>query len=93
MRLLSREKEGASCPISPRRRSPRNAKNKHGRGKCPVEVGKTYEMDIVEMSPRKEGIGRVKEFSIFVRNVKLGDHIAVRITKLDSVSADAEKIT
>ena len=56
-------------------------------------MDKTYEVDIMEMSPRGEGIARVKGFSIFVRNVKLGDHVTVRITKLDSVSADAEKTT
>jgi predicted RNA-binding protein with TRAM domain len=43
------------------------------------------------MSPRREGIARIKGFSIFVPNAKLGEHVTVRITHLDSVSADAEK--
>ncbi len=84
--------KGESCPISPRKRTPRNAKNKRGRGDCPVEMGKTYEVDIFETTPRGEGIGRVKGFSVFVPNAKIGEHLTVKITSLDSVSADAEKV-
>jgi predicted RNA-binding protein with TRAM domain len=49
-------------------------------------------VDIFETTPRGEGIARVKGFSVFVPDVKIGDHVTVRITRLDSVSADAEKI-
>jgi predicted RNA-binding protein with TRAM domain len=42
------------------------------------------------MSPNGEGIASVKGFPVFVGNVKLGDHVKVKITNLDSVSADAE---
>ena len=45
------------------------------------------------MSPRGEGIARIVRFPIFVPNAKLGEHLTVRITNLDSVSADAEKTT
>lgn len=81
-------------PITPSKRAPRNAKNKRGRSAdCPVEVGNTYEIDITETSPNGEGVARVKGFLIFVRNAKPGDHLKVKIANLDSVSADAEKIT
>jgi len=80
---------GRETLISPRKRSPRNAKNKR-RADCPVIIGKDYEVDISEMSPNGEGIARVKGFMVFVGNVKLGDHVKVKITHLDSVSADAE---
>ena len=43
------------------------------------------------MSPRGEGIARVKGFSIFVPDAKLGEKVTVIIKNLDSVSADAEK--
>ena len=76
--------------MSPRKRSPRNAKNKRGRGNCPVIVGKEYEVDISQMSPRGEGIARVKGVLVFIGNVKLGDHVKVKITNLDSVSAYGE---
>lgn len=76
--------------ISPRKRTPRNAKNKRGRGECPVTLGNEYEVDISEMSPTGEGIARVKGFMVCVANAKLGDHVKVKITYLDSVSADAQ---
>ena len=43
------------------------------------------------MSPRGEGIARITRFPIFIPNAKLGEHVTVKITNLDSVSADAEK--
>jgi predicted RNA-binding protein with TRAM domain len=78
--------------MSPKKRSPRNAKNKRGRGieNLPVELGKEYEVDVTETSPKGEGIARIKGFSIFIANAKVGDHIKVRVKSLDSVCADAE---
>jgi predicted RNA-binding protein with TRAM domain len=78
--------------MSPKKRSPRNAKSKRGRGfdNPPVELGKEYEVDITETSPIGEGIARIKGFSIFIVNAKLGDHVKVKVNRLDSVCADAE---
>jgi predicted RNA-binding protein with TRAM domain len=45
------------------------------------------------MSPRGEGIARFHGFTIFIPNAKLGEHLTVKITNLDSVSADAQKTT
>ena len=42
------------------------------------------------MSPNGEGIASVKGFPVFVANVKLGDHVKVKITNLDSFGAYAE---
>lgn len=80
--------------MSPKKRSPRNAKNKRGRGidDLPVKLGKEYEVDITEMTPNGEGIARIKGFLIFIPNKKPGDHANVKITRLDSVSADAETV-
>jgi predicted RNA-binding protein with TRAM domain len=79
------------CQISPSKRSPRNAKNKRGRGveSCPVELGQEYEVDITEMSPDGEGIARIRGFLIFVDDAKSGDHVKVRITTTGAMSADA----
>lgn len=79
--------------MSPKKRSPRNAKNKRGRDNCPVMVGKEYDVDITGMSPNGEGIARINGFVIFVANAKLGVHAKVRIKSLDSVSADAELVS
>jgi predicted RNA-binding protein with TRAM domain len=45
------------------------------------------------MTPNGEGVARIKGFLIFVGNAKPRDHIKVKITKLDSVSADAQIAT
>jgi predicted RNA-binding protein with TRAM domain len=42
------------------------------------------------MSPNGEGIASVKGFMVFISNVKLGDHVKVKITSIDSGCADAE---
>ena len=78
--------------MSPKKRSPRNAKSKRGRGidNLPVELGKEYEVEVTETSPNGEGIARVRGFLIFIGNAKPGDHVKVKITGLNTVCADAE---
>jgi len=64
----------------------------HGKGfkRCPVEMGKEYEVDITETSPQGEGIARILGFVIFVSNAKPGDHVRIKITKIGDVTAKAE---
>ncbi|HEX9863285.1 MAG TPA: TRAM domain-containing protein [Candidatus Bathyarchaeia archaeon] len=42
------------------------------------------------MSPNGEGMATVKGFMVFIGNVKLGDHVKVKITSINSGCADAE---
>ena len=86
-------KETRERSISPKKRSPRNAKNKRRAMNCPVVIGNEYEVEITEMMPNGEGLASIKGFWIFVPNVKVGDKKKVRITTIDSVSADAEVIS
>jgi len=81
--------------MSPRKRSPRNAKSKRGRGvgNSPVEIGKEYEVDIAEASPQGEGIARIRGFLVFVSNAKPGDHVRIRITTSGPIAASAEIVT
>ena len=75
------------CP----KRPPRNAKNKRGRSADkPVELGKEYEVDITEINPDGEGLARIKDYLIFIRGAKVGEHLTVRITKVGSMNADAQ---
>ena len=76
--------------IRPKKRSPRNAKNKRRREGCPVAIGNEYEVEITEIMPNGEGLAAIKGFWIFVPNVKVGDKVKVKVTTVDSVSADAE---
>jgi predicted RNA-binding protein with TRAM domain len=64
----------------------------HGKGfkRCPVEMGKEYEVDITEMSQRGEGIAKIQGFVIFVANAKPGDQLRIRITKIGGMAANAE---
>jgi predicted RNA-binding protein with TRAM domain len=64
----------------------------HGKGfkRCPVEMGKEYEVDVTEMSRREEGIAKIQGFVIFIANAKPGDHVKIKITRIGSMSANAE---
>jgi predicted RNA-binding protein with TRAM domain len=56
-------------------------------------VGKDYEVDITETSPNGEGVARIKGYLIFVGNAKPGDHLRVKVTKIDAMSGEAEIAT
>jgi predicted RNA-binding protein with TRAM domain len=64
----------------------------HGKGfkRCPVEMGKEYEVDVTEMSRQEEGIAKIQGFVIFVADAKLGDHVRIKITRIGGMSANAE---
>jgi predicted RNA-binding protein with TRAM domain len=66
----------------------------HGKGfkRCPVEMGKEYEVDVTEMSCQEEGIARIQGFVIFVPNAKPGDHMKIKITKIGGMTANAELV-
>ena len=53
-------------------------------------MGEEYEVEISQISPHGEGIARVKGFLVFISNARRGDHVKVKITNVDSVSAYAE---
>jgi predicted RNA-binding protein with TRAM domain len=61
--------------------------------KAPVEMGKVYEADIVEMSQRGDaGVAKIQGFVIFVSNAKPGDHVKFKITKIGRRYATAEVV-
>ena len=66
----------------------------HGKGfkRCPVEMGKEYEVDVTEMSRQEEGIARIQGFVIFVANAKPGDRVKIKITKIGGMTANAELV-
>ena len=66
----------------------------HGKGfkRCPVEMGKEYEVDITEMSRQEEGIARIQGFVILIPNAKPGDHVKIRITRIGGMAANAEVV-
>ncbi|MGD0645860.1 MAG: TRAM domain-containing protein [Candidatus Bathyarchaeia archaeon] len=93
VRYIVKCKKRGRCLFSPKKRAPRNAKNRRGKGiDYPFEIGEEYEVDIVDMSPNGEGIAKIKGFPIFIGNAKLNEHLKIKITKLVSGCADAQII-
>ena len=66
----------------------------HGKGakRYPVAVGEELEVDIVECSPKNEGIARVQGFVLHVADAKLGEHVKIKITRVGGTTAEAEII-
>ncbi len=68
-------------------------RNKRFSYKAPVEMGKVYETDIVEMSQRGDaGVAKIQGFVIFVSDAKIGDHVKFKITKVGRRYATAEAV-
>ncbi|MCL4364977.1 MAG: TRAM domain-containing protein [Candidatus Marsarchaeota archaeon] len=59
-----------------------------------LEVGATYDLRIAAKDPRGEGIGRINDVVVFVKNTKsrLGKTYRVRITNMHKTFAYAEPI-
>lgn len=55
----------------------------------PVEVGKEYEVDIEEVSRRGEGIARIQGLVIFIPNAKQGEHVKIKVTRINRRFAEA----
>jgi predicted RNA-binding protein with TRAM domain len=48
----------------------------------PVELGKEYDVEIIEKSRRTDGIAKIEGFVIFVRDAKVGEKIKIKIESL-----------
>jgi len=49
---------------------------------APVKVGETYEVEIKSVGEKGDGIARVSGFVLFVPNVKKGDYVKIKVTKV-----------
>ncbi|MCS7374089.1 MAG: TRAM domain-containing protein [archaeon GB-1845-036] len=61
-------------------------------GPKPVELGKTYEVDVTEQSRRGDGIARIQGFVIFIPGTRKGDHVKIVITSVRSRFATAKVV-
>jgi predicted RNA-binding protein with TRAM domain len=79
---LSKSRQGGSY----------EGKRGHGKGfkRCPVELGEELEVAITELSPKGEGIAKNQGFVIYVADTKPGDLVKVKITRLTSMTANAQ---
>ncbi len=76
--------------LSPKKRSPRNAKNRGKGAQYPMKVGDEFEVDIFDVAPNGEGVAKIKNYPVFIKNAKLNEHVKIRITSLTGGAADAE---
>ena len=66
----------------------------HGKGfkRIPVELGEELDVDIKELSSKRDGMAKVQGLLIHVPDTKPGDHVKVKITQIRGKSANAEVI-
>jgi predicted RNA-binding protein with TRAM domain len=66
----------------------------HAKGfkRCPVELGEELEVEIMELSPKGEGIAKIQGYLIYVPDAKLGDREKVKISRVGEKTAKAEKV-
>jgi len=55
----------------------------------PVDVGKTYDVDINEITGKGDGIARVQGFILFIENGKIGNKIRIKVTEVKDRFAKA----
>ncbi|MGI0091492.1 MAG: TRAM domain-containing protein [Nitrososphaerales archaeon] len=48
-------------------------------GPNPVEVGKEYIVEVIELSRRGNGVAKIQGFIIFVRGSKVGDKVKIKV--------------
>jgi predicted RNA-binding protein with TRAM domain len=69
-------------------------KRGHGKGfkRCPVELGEELEEEIIELSPKGEGIAKNQGFVIYVAETKQGERVKVKITRITNKAANAQVV-
>lgn len=58
----------------------------------PVKVGEEYDVEINEVGSKGDGIGRIKNFVVFVGGTKKGDKVHIRIKEVRNRFAIGEKV-
>ncbi|MGA3289319.1 MAG: TRAM domain-containing protein [Candidatus Bathyarchaeia archaeon] len=53
-------------------------------------MGDEYEVEVEDMTPKGEGIAKIKGFPVFIGNAKPNEHLKIKITNISSGCADAE---
>ncbi|MDH5780385.1 MAG: TRAM domain-containing protein [Candidatus Bathyarchaeota archaeon] len=58
----------------------------------PVKVGEERDVTIEEVSRRGDGIAKIQNFVIFIPETKVGDKVKIKVTRVASRHAIAEKV-
>jgi predicted RNA-binding protein with TRAM domain len=58
-----------------------------------MDIGDEFEVDIFDVAPNGEGVAKIKNYPVFIKNAKLNEHLKIRITNLIGGAADAEIVS
>jgi predicted RNA-binding protein with TRAM domain len=58
-----------------------------------MEIGDEFEVTIFTVAPNGEGVAKIKNYPVFIKDAKLNERVKVRITSLTAGTADAEIVT
>ncbi|MCD6371391.1 MAG: TRAM domain-containing protein [Candidatus Aenigmarchaeota archaeon] len=58
----------------------------------PVKVGEEYDVEISEIGSKGDGIARIKNFVVFVKDTKKGEKTRIKITEVHGRFAVGEKV-
>ncbi|MGA3061202.1 MAG: TRAM domain-containing protein [Candidatus Bathyarchaeia archaeon] len=53
-------------------------------------MGDEYEVEVEDVTPKGEGIAKIKGFPVFIGNAKTNEHLKIKIIDIGSGCADAE---
>ncbi|MBN2042737.1 MAG: TRAM domain-containing protein [Candidatus Aenigmarchaeota archaeon] len=73
------------------RRSPKKCGG-YKKGNCPVRKGQILTVDIDDISPRGDGIAKIRDFAVFVPGTSVGDRVTIQITEIKTTCAEAKII-
>jgi len=60
--------------------------------KKPVEVGKEYDVEVIEFSRRGDGVARIQGFVIFVQGAKVGQKVKIKVDRVGPRFASASVV-
>ncbi|MEM0481002.1 MAG: TRAM domain-containing protein [Candidatus Aenigmatarchaeota archaeon] len=58
----------------------------------PVKIGEEYDVEITEVGSKGDGVARINNFVVFVKNAKKGEKVRIKIVSLKNRFAIAEKV-
>jgi len=61
-------------------------------GEKPVKEGETYDVEILEVGSKGDGIAKIQNFVIFVPGVRKGDKVKIRVTQVKPRNAVGEVV-
>ncbi len=75
------------------RRGFRRGRNFRFQSNQPVKKGEEYDVEITEVGSKGDGIARVKNFVVFVKDTKKGEKAHIKITDVKRRFAIGEKVS